>query len=457
MIHLEFDRGTLLLSEPQGSEELSQLKLPETTFDPRINRWRAPACAYRPIILALRRAGLSYQDEARAYEDLPLPLQISREPFPYQAEAAEVWWKRGQTGVVVLPTGAGKTFVAQLIMQKVGRSALVVTPTLDLMHQWYSVLGAAFDQEIGLIGGGEYDVRTLTVCTYDSAYLHLDRLGNRFGLIVFDECHHLPGESYSLAAEACLAPFRLGLTATPERADGLHHKYSRLIGPIIYRQEIKQLAGGYLSDYQTVVLKVRLTEAEQEAYQRERGLYREFLQQNNIRLSSNQDWAKFLALTSRSQEGRRALEAFRNQKLIAQASEEKFQLLETLLIRHRYDRVLIFTNDNATVYEISRRFLIPAITHQTKVKERHLLLEGLNTGVYPFLVTSKVLNEGIDVPSANVAVVLSGSGSVREHVQRLGRILRRAKDKQAILYEVVAEETGEEFTSSRRTQHSAYQ
>ncbi|MCA9070813.1 MAG: hypothetical protein KDA84_17910, partial [Planctomycetaceae bacterium] len=69
----------------------------------------------------------------------------------------------------------------------------------------------------------------------------------------------------------------------------------------------------------------------------------------------------------------------------------------------------------------------------------------------------KVLNEGIDVPSANVAIVLSGSGSVREHVQRLGRILRRAKDKQAILYEVVAEETGEEFTSSRRTQHSAYQ
>jgi superfamily II DNA or RNA helicase len=325
------------------------------------------------------------------------------------------------------------------------------------MHQWYSVLGASFDQEIGLIGGGEYDVRTLTVCTYDSAYLHMDRLGNRFGLIVFDECHHLPGESYALAAEACLAPFRLGLTATPERADGGHFKYPRLIGPIVYRQEIKQLAGDYLSDYQTVVLTVQLTEAERDAYQKERGLYKEFLQKNNVRLSSNQDWARFLALTSRSSEGRRALEAFRNQKVIVQASEAKFQLLETLLVRHRYDRVLIFTNDNATVYQISRRFLIPAITHQTKVKERHALLEGLNQGIYPFLVTSKVLNEGIDVPSANVAIVLSGSGSVREHVQRLGRILRRAKEKQAILYEVVAEETGEVFTSSRRTQHSAYQ
>jgi superfamily II DNA or RNA helicase len=457
MVLLEFDRGTLLLSETEAGGDLSRLELPQTTFDPRIGRHRAPACAYRPIILDLRKAGIEYEDNARRYEELPLPLKISREPFPYQSEALEVWWKQRQTGVVVLPTGAGKTFVAQLIMQKVGRSALVVTPTLDLMHQWYSVLGASFDQEIGLIGGGEYDVRTLTVCTYDSAYLHMDRLGNRFGLIVFDECHHLPGESYALAAEACLAPFRLGLTATPERADGGHFKYPRLIGPIVYRQEIKQLAGDYLSDYQTVVLTVQLTEAERDAYQRERGLYKEFLQKNNVRLSSNQDWARFLALTSRSSEGRRALEAFRNQKVIVQASEAKFQLLETLLVRHRYDRVLIFTNDNATVYQISRRFLIPAITHQTKVKERHALLEGLNQGIYPFLVTSKVLNEGIDVPSANVAIVLSGSGSVREHVQRLGRILRRAKEKQAILYEVVAEETGEVFTSSRRTQHSAYQ
>ena len=457
MVVLEFDRGTILLSEADGSGELAALELPEAAFDPRIGRYRAPGCAYRGIILALRKAGIEYDDRARQYEELPLPLQISREPFPYQAEAVEVWWKRGQTGVVVLPTGAGKTYVAQLIMRKVGRSALVVTPTLDLMHQWYSVLGASFGKEIGLIGGGDYDIRPLTVCTYDSAYLHLDRLGNRFGLIVFDECHHLPGESYSLAAEACLAPFRLGLTATPERADGGEYKYPRLIGPIVYRQEIKQLAGDYLSDYQTVVLTVKLTDAERDAYQKERTLYKEFLQKHNLRLSSNKDWAKFLALTSKSSEGRRALEAFRNQKVISQASQAKFELLEQLIIRHRYDRVLIFTNDNATVYTISRQFLIPAITHQTKVKERHLLLEGFNNGTYPFLVTSKVLNEGIDVPAANVAIVLSGSGSVREHVQRLGRILRRAKDKQAILYEVVAEETGEVFTSSRRTQHSAYQ
>jgi superfamily II DNA or RNA helicase len=72
-------------------------------------------------------------------------------------------------------------------------------------------------------------------------------------------------------------------------------------------------------------------------------------------------------------------------------------------------------------------------------------------------VTSKVLNEGVNVPEANVAIVLSGSGSVREHVQRLGRILRRGEDKTAVLYELVAAGTSEERVSDKRRDHVAYQ
>ena len=91
-----------------------------------------------------------------------------------------------------------------------------------------------------------------------------------------------------------------------------------------------------------------------------------------------------------------------------------------LLERHNGDRVLIFTHDNATVYTIARQFLVPVITHQTKTKERRDVLLRFNSGEYPIVATSRVLNEGVNVPEANVAVILSGSGSVREHVQRLG-------------------------------------
>ena len=461
-IRLEFDRGTILVHglergvEDGSSKDSPPVSLPGCAFDRRVGLWRAPARHYREIVTALTRNDVEHEDDAREYGEVELSLGLERTPFPYQAAAVDAWAEGGKRGVVVLPTGAGKTFVAQLVMLRVQRPTLVVTPTIDLMQQWYGVLASGFDMEVGLIGGGYHEPLPVTVTTYDSAYLHMDRLGNRYGLVVFDECHHLPGPSYLLAAESLIAPFRLGLTATLEREDGEEWRLETAIGPVVYRQEIKELAGQYLSDYETTKIRVRLSNEERERYQESRAVYRDFLNAKNIRIGSSGGWARFLMATSQSEEGRRAFLAYREQKTIAQASTAKIRALERLFIQHSRDRVLVFTNDNDTVYRISRQFLIPAITHQTKVKERHEILEKFNSGAYPFLVTSKVLNEGVDVPAANVAIILSGSGSVREHVQRLGRILRRAEGKHAILYELVAEDTAEEFVSSRRRMHSAY-
>src|SRR5207344_2536467 len=167
-------------------------------------------------------------------------------------------------------------------------------------------------------------------------------------------------------------------------------------------------------------------------------------------------WSDFIIRSARSEDGRRAMAAYRRQREIAFAAPAKLDYVALLLDRHRDDRTLLFTQDNATAYEISRRFLVPAITHQTKVKERSRILAGLAEGTYGGVVTSKVLNEGVDVPDANVAVVLSGSGSVREHVQRLGRILRPREGKRAILYELVSGGTAEAYTSERRREHDAY-
>jgi superfamily II DNA or RNA helicase len=123
---------------------------------------------------------------------------------------------------------------------------------------------------------------------------------------------------------------------------------------------------------------------------------------------------------------------------------------------HADERVLIFTQDNDAVYAISRDLLIPAITHQTGTKERRQILLRFNRGEHLALVTSKVLNEGVNVPAASVAVVLSGSATIREHVQRLGRILRPQAGKQAVLYEVVTRGTVERDISERRRRHGAY-
>jgi superfamily II DNA or RNA helicase len=343
-----------------------------------------------------------------------------------------------------------------MAIERAGRPTLVVTPTIDLLNQWYDELTLSFGVEVGLLGGGYYDIQPLTVTTYDSAYLNMDRLGNRFGFIVFDECHHLPGPTYGLAATCAIAPFRLGLTATPERADNAHTHLDQLIGPIVYRREITQLRGDYLALYRVARWYVELSPEERFRYEHAREVYRRFVHESGIDMSQPNGWGRFLFLAHRSSEGREAFAAYREQRDLALAAPAKLNVLARLLERHNGDRVLVFTHDNATVYKIARQFLVPVITHETRTKERREILLRFNKGEYPIVATSRVLNEGVNVPEANVAIVLSGSGSVREHVQRLGRVLRKSGDKEAVLYEVITRGTAEEYTSSRRRQHDAY-
>ena len=452
-LELRFIAGTL---ELRGALPPGVSLAPHATWDARSRCSRAPALAYADIVRLLHRAGVAYDDQARAYVELEPPLVVKREPRPFQSEALQAWREAKGRGVVVLPTGAGKSHVAVLAIDDKRRSALVVAPTLDLVRQWYDLLRTSFGCEVGVVGGGTYDVQPLTVTTYDSACLHMDHFGARFGLVVFDECHHLPGPSYALASELCLAPFRLGLSATPERSDGQDVKLARLVGPTVYRKDIVELSGPYLAEYETVRVEVDLSPEERAEYDREREIYLDFVRSQGIRMGSPRGWNDFIMRSSRTAAGQRAMRAYRRQRELSLGAKAKIDHVERLLEAHRTEKVLVFTQDNATAYGISKRFLIPIITHQTKVKERSEILERFADGRYRAIATSKVLNEGVDVPDASVAIIISGSGSVREHVQRLGRILRRKGDKFATLYELVSRKTGEVGTSERRREHVAY-
>jgi superfamily II DNA or RNA helicase len=452
MIDLTFSAGTLELRGVEGPLPA----LPAALWDPRTRTLRSEASAYADVVRALVRDKTPYVDHARAYTELSHGLVIQREPRPYQAEAIAAWERARGRGVVVLPTGAGKTQVGLMAIDRKRRSTLVIAPTLDLVRQWYDTLRHAFGVEVGVIGGGEYRVLPLTVSTYDSAYLHMENLGARFGLVVFDECHHLPSESYAFAARQSIAPFRLGLSATPERTDGRESRLAELVGPEVLRREIVHMSGEYLAEYETERIAVELAEEERGEYESERAVYLAFARSRGVNFGSPDGFREFLMKASRGEEGRRALQAYRRQRELAFAAPKKLDYVAHLLHVHRRDRVILFTQDNATAYRISELLLVPAITHQTKVSERSEILARLHEGTYNAVVTSKVLNEGVDVPSANVAIVVSGSGSVREHVQRLGRILRKHGEKRAILYELVTAKTSESFTSERRREHSAY-
>ena len=455
-IQLSYDRGTVVVTG--GPDGFVPATLPGVLFDPRNMTHRAQGRHYRAIVEQLIRDKRPYEDTARGWpiEQTGWKLNNERAPRDYQT-AALAAWNKTRRGTVVMPTGTGKTFAAFLCIEKVGRPTLVVTPKIDLMVQWAGELERAFGVEVGMVGAGVFEYKPLTVTTYDSAYIHLERWANRYGMVIFDECHHLPGASYMEAANAALAPFRLGLTATPERADGGEALLPELVGPIVYRLDINDVAGEFLAPYETRRVYIDLTPEEEETYRNCREEYRRFVAERNISLTGPDGFRRFLFEASKSPEGFKAIRAYREQKRVVQAAANKLKLLEELLEKHAADRALIFTADNATVYHIARRFLLPAMTNQTKPKERKSILDKFHKGEYTAVVTCQVLNEGVDVPAAGVGIVLGGTGSATENVQRLGRILRKHGDKQAVLYEVIAKNTTEEYVSDRRRQHRAFQ
>ena len=445
---ISFDRGTLIVHPPPKGKTWVDY----ATWDDRVEKFRIPAIYYRAFIEALQGEKTDFIDNARAFETLELVSSMEREPYPHQSEALQEWKQAGRNGVVVLPTAAGKTYLALLAMQATPRSTLIVVPTIDLMHQWYAQLLVSFpDAEIGLLGGGSRDRTSILVSTYDSAAIHAEALGNRYALIIFDECHHLPTDFNRVIAEYAIAPYRLGLSATPERTDGKHADLNLLIGKEVYRKTAEELAGSALAKHEIVQIKVKLSDLERERYKQLIEQRNSFLKDVKISLGSLKGWQMFVQASARSTAGRRAMLAHKEAKEIALGTDGKMRILSNILAKHHPERTLIFTADNATVYRISQEFLIPALTHQTPVKERHETLTRFKEGEYKTLVASHVLNEGVDVPAASIAIILSGTGSAREYVQRLGRVLRKGDEhKLAIMYEVIAEDTSEEGTSARR-------
>jgi superfamily II DNA or RNA helicase len=389
-------------------------------------------------------------DERPALPFTPHPTLDTR---PYQEEALVAWRAAGSRGLVILPTGAGKTYLGALAIADASVWTLVVVPTIDLLAQWRRALMEALDapaEAIGVFGGGEHDIAPITIITYESAQLRPDVL-RHFGLLIFDECHHLPAPTYRQIAEGGFTPLRLGLSATPERADQEHHALERLIGPEVYRRHPEELAAArYLADYTVERLAVTLSDAARARYDAARATYRGFIARRRLAITSPADFQrKVLWASARDPEAREAMLAWRESRSLALNAPAKLTLLEEIFARHRDERVLVFSEYNHLVAEVSERFAIPQITHRTAAEERRLILEGFRSGRFTKLVTGRVLNEGVDIPDCGVAVIVSGNATPREYIQRLGRVLR-PKATRATLYELVSEGTTEEDVARRR-------
>lgn len=442
-MQIRFDRGTLLIAPAAGADPG---QLPGVAWDPRVRSWRAPADAYASVVAQLSQDTIKFRTELPDHETTTTGWSMPELRW-YQREALAAWGAANHRGVIALPTGAGKTVLAVAAIARCGLSALCLVPTRVLLDQWAKVLTHHL-REAGRLGDGQRSLAPVTVATYASAIAWAPRIGDRFGLVIVDEAHHVGAECPGEVLEMLVATARLGLTATPPTGEA-GQALERHVGPVVYTLAIDDLVGDALADFDLLTLPIRLTPEERARYDAER---RRFVTAFSAfqRASPGADWGAFVTAAMRSEEGRRALAAWRASKEILAYPADKRRVLRELLVRHAGQRTLVFTQDNRTAYEVARELLVYPITHEIGRTERAGVLERFHAGEINVIVSAQVLDEGLDVPAAEIAIVVGGSASSRRHVQRVGRVLRPAPGKRARVYELTVADTVEVDHMRRR-------
>jgi len=456
-IDLSFDRGTLLLAGLRRQELLAVSGAYIWKWDGRVRAWRCDAIRYPKV-----RETLAKEFKGLFRDNVPQPVRVCWPGIDLpelrleQREALAAWNQACRQGQVIMPTGTGKTEVALAAMAQSQTSTLIVAPVRDLMYQWHRRILRALGYDAGIVGDNLFNMKPVTVTTYDSAYIHMAQMGTNFGLLIFDEEHHLPGRCRREAAILSTAPMRLGLTATPERSDGLHKDLDELIGPVVYHMPLSHAQGTTLADFDVVRIPVALSDHEQATYDECSRFIRHFIMSRR-KDRPGYSWRDLCKEMGQDPQARRAQKAYYLKQSIEDRAAEKLRVLEDIFRLHTGQATLVFAGSNAMAIEVSRRFLLPTILSHTKKRERLAVLDGFAHGRFPVLVANRVLDEGVDVPEAKIAVVIGGQASTRQAKQRLGRILRRSGTARATLYEVVCENTKEVERSRKRRKSDAYQ
>ena len=342
----------------------------------------------------------------------------------YQRDAADSFW-HGGSGVVVLPCGAGKTIVGASAMAHAKATTLILVTNTVSARQWKDELLARTsltEDEIGEYSGAVKEVRPVTIATYQvlttrrkGVYTHLELLDARdWGLVIYDEVHLLPAPIFRMTANL-QARRRIGLTATLVREDGREGDVFSLIGPKRYDAPWKDIeAQGWIAPADCAEVRVTLSDAERLTYA----------------VADNEDKYR-----------------------LAACSPRKLEVVRTLVEQHSAQPTLVIGQYIDQLDEIAQMLGAPVIKGETSVNERQRLFAAFRSGEISLLVVSKVANFSIDLPSAEVAIQVSGSfGSRQEEAQRLGRLLRpKGEGKSAHFYTVVTRDTVDaDFAQNRQ-------
>ena len=372
-----------------------------------------------------------------------------RELYRWQLDALVSWLRCGRRGVVEAVTGSGKTDVAIAAIADAlrrGRFVLVVVPSRVLMEQWHGRLTAALPgARIGRLGDSGKDDSSscdvLIATRHSAAARRPVPPEGAGGLLIADECHGLGGGTLRRAMLRAYEE-RLGLTATLERSDdGVAELLVPYFGGICHRYGFEQaIADGVCAPPRVAFVGVELSVTERAEYAAtEQRLVNNRQHLRAVPGMPLEPFGDFLAAVAYLAErdagadGRAAreyLDAFSKRRDIVAQSSGKYELLGGLASAIRdADGALVFTETvraaNHAINRLDPLVSIELITGSTTRRQRREILDDLRVRRLDAVAAPRVLDEGVDVPDANLGIVMSASRTRRQMIQRMGRILRR--------------------------------
>ncbi len=411
---LEADRASLMgnVARQKLADDALRAELSDT--ESWVNDDRIGA-----IKRTLYEAGYPVIDDRELASGEPLDVRLTTELREYQDRWVEQFLDAG-AGVLTAPPGSGKTVAAIGILAAIGGETLILCPSRELVGQWQTELLAhtsLTEQQIGEYHGGTKQIRPITVATYQTAGMDRHRSlfdSREWGLIAYDECHHVPADVFRRSSQL-QGKHRLGLTASPVREDDAEEEIFTLIGPPLGTDWGALFDAGYVLEPE---VEIRYVEWDDTAHD---------------------EW-----MAADGRERRR----------LAAENPAKLETIEQLRSQHTDAQTLVFVDYLDQGKQLSDALDVPFVSGETRhhVRERHF--EEFRHGERRELIVSRIADEGLDLPNAEVAIVASGlGGSRRQGTQRAGRTMRPGGSAQ--VYVLATRATSEEQFARRRMQHLA--
>jgi len=372
------------------------------------------------------------------------------ELYNWQREAIDFFFKHNCKTIFEVTTGAGKSLMAIELLKEIWkkdpdcRVLIVVPKNVILETTWYKELydcGVSL-RDIGVYYGRIKEYAKVTLTNMQN----IDNVATEiFDCVIFDEIHNY-GTKRLLPYVDGDYKYKIGLSATLERSDAKHWAIMELFDYNVFKYTPEEaLADGILNVFNFCDMRVVFDSETRDEYEK-------ITQEINTLIQAGGGFRKVMMSTSGLKY--RMLSAMTKRKKLMNNYKTKFSIVRELCRHHRDDKIIVFNQFNAQTNKSYWQLLDSGVRAKVihsglSADKRDQILIDYRRDVFSVLLTTKILDEGYNLPKLDVAIIAAGDSTAKQTIQRLGRVLRK-KQTPSYLYQIYCEDTVEQEYATKR-------